>query len=364
MVVLSQKGEDDGSLHHIFDYSYGSEEERSTFDLNNSYIVLDTVHSINEIKQDSTYLFFHLYKGDKILSGKEAIDYYDTFFSPALKEKYSPQNHCLLLCSKYDLRKRIEADSEISKFLLTVPASNWDVADKTFFYVHGKPYIMIDYLQMCLKHQSKNLELWKQCLEIYLYLDTDNDRIEQIANKILKLEANSEDAYYALARVSANKKDWNNALKYSRLALDYGESEFLKANCHLIIAWVLYNTGDKEKAKEEYNLGYNDGYDLRDKYKECAGCPFEINDIRFEDEVVYVKLYDSYGNLQKSNSSPSGYTYSDEISCLFYDSQTINKTIELIGWGSSIKGNWEPGNYRIEIWYKGELLRGMTFRIY
>ena len=402
LVVASKKDDGGGLLQKIYSDSYGFEEERNTYDVNRSYIVLDTIHTISEIQEDSTYLFYHIFQGYRLQNGKEAIEYYNTFFSPELKEKYSAQDHCLLLCSKYNLKNRIDTDSEISKFLLTVPASNMDVANKCFFFIYGKINLFIDYLQMCLKHQSKNVELWEECLDMYLYLDNDNDRIEQIANNILELDANNEFSYYALARSYANRKDWNNALKYSRLALDYGETNYVKADCHLITAWALYNTGDKEKAIKEYNIGYNDGsLKLRDKYKECAGCPFEINDIeisftdskgnvitdygiklysknsmfitprlnlhalrRFEDEVVYIKIFDSTGSLSKSNGSPSGYTLKDEISCIYYDGQTSDKKVELIGWGASNRGNWQPGIYRVEIWYEGELIRGKDFIIY
>lgn len=74
---------------------------------------------------------------------------------------------------------------------------------------------------------------------------------------------------------------------------------------------------------------------------------------------LYYRIYDQYGELKTSSSSPSGYTYSTEQ----YIYQN-NNTIVLFGWGADSSGSWRKGKYRIEIWYEDICLKAKTFTIY
>ena len=74
---------------------------------------------------------------------------------------------------------------------------------------------------------------------------------------------------------------------------------------------------------------------------------------------LYYRIYDQYGELKTSLSSPSGYTYSTEQ----YIYQNNNTTV-LFGWGSDNSGSWRKGKYRIEIWYEDVCLRAENFTIY
>jgi hypothetical protein len=40
------------------------------------------------------------------------------------------------------------------------------------------------------------------------------------------------------------------------------------------------------------------------------------------------------------------------------------QTIEVGGWGSDKSGHWDRGNYRFEIWWKGNKLYSQSFKIY
>lgn len=74
---------------------------------------------------------------------------------------------------------------------------------------------------------------------------------------------------------------------------------------------------------------------------------------------VYIKIYTPYG-LSRGNSSPSGYSFDYTI----YPSKNQTETFEISGWGNSEKGNWSPGDYRVEIWCKDKCIGVKSFTIY
>lgn len=76
-------------------------------------------------------------------------------------------------------------------------------------------------------------------------------------------------------------------------------------------------------------------------------------------KTIYVKIFNQYGSLSTGSSSPSGYSYSTS----FYVS-TGQNTSQLSGWGSSTKGHWSSGTYRIEIWYNNSCVKSKSFTIY
>lgn len=79
-----------------------------------------------------------------------------------------------------------------------------------------------------------------------------------------------------------------------------------------------------------------------------------------ESITLYAKLYGISGTLQTGKSSPSGYTFSDNVTV----SSGSGNTYELKGWGGSDKGFWSRGTYRYEIWYGNVCLRAKTFTLY
>lgn len=72
-----------------------------------------------------------------------------------------------------------------------------------------------------------------------------------------------------------------------------------------------------------------------------------------------IKLYDAYGMLRQGTSSPIDATYSDTI--------RVKKgeygTYTLSGWGSTKRGHWNSGKYRIEIWNNDICLSKHNFTI-
>lgn len=76
------------------------------------------------------------------------------------------------------------------------------------------------------------------------------------------------------------------------------------------------------------------------------------------DATFFVKFYAPYG-LSEGNTSPSGYSFSDEHKLSKFQEQTVY----LSGWGNKVKGNWRSGSYRIEIWFKDKFLYEKKFTI-
>lgn len=72
-----------------------------------------------------------------------------------------------------------------------------------------------------------------------------------------------------------------------------------------------------------------------------------------------VKWYTPNGSLSRGDSSPSGFSQSEDLYVW-----SGSNTTTLRGWGNRSKGHWSSGTYRIEIWYEDVCLRAENFTIY
>lgn len=72
-----------------------------------------------------------------------------------------------------------------------------------------------------------------------------------------------------------------------------------------------------------------------------------------------IKLYNSYGNLDRSDSSPAGCSYQRDITV----SRGVTATLTLGGWGRDTANAWPSGSYRYEVWCNGLCLASKTFRV-
>lgn len=79
-------------------------------------------------------------------------------------------------------------------------------------------------------------------------------------------------------------------------------------------------------------------------------------DRRYKFDVKWIK---PDGSISRGDSSPAGYSQSESYYLSYGEG-----TEELYGWGSKTKGFWEAGNYAIEIWCEGTLLKRKEFTIY
>lgn len=73
----------------------------------------------------------------------------------------------------------------------------------------------------------------------------------------------------------------------------------------------------------------------------------------------YVKWIKPDGSIRRGDSSPAGYSQSKSYSLSYGEG-----TMELDGWGGETKGHWKAGDYAIEIWCEGTLLKRKEFRIH
>ena len=80
-----------------------------------------------------------------------------------------------------------------------------------------------------------------------------------------------------------------------------------------------------------------------------------------EKEVtLYIKLFDEDGKLKTGTGSPDGFTYSKEVKV----ENGTGKYIKLPGWGNPKGGSYNAGLYKMEIWYKDNMLYQKEIRLY
>lgn len=73
---------------------------------------------------------------------------------------------------------------------------------------------------------------------------------------------------------------------------------------------------------------------------------------------ICVKFFPPNDILSVTNSSPSGYSYSNSVNLI-----EGNNVVELSGWGSSRSGQWKAGVYRCEYYSNNQLLFMKRFTI-
>jgi len=247
--------------------------------------------------------------------------------------------------------------------------------------------------KFALSHNKDNPEL----LGLLSYIQFKNNNIEEAeisARNAIKHNRTETNAATTLSMIYAYKSDWTQTVKWSKLAIDYG-SELPDA--YYMYSAGSYNIGDKKVAMDYYNKAHNldsENY-YAEKYEECGGCPLEC--IKLEHgftkeggEVVTdygqkllssksrylatrmeanayrtgrysfdIKVYEN-GILSTGDTRvEEGYSYNTTVNI-----HEIGKcTLQLDGWGSNTPGTWGPGRYRVEVWYKGELVDDNIFRI-
>lgn len=75
--------------------------------------------------------------------------------------------------------------------------------------------------------------------------------------------------------------------------------------------------------------------------------------------VLYCKIINPDGSIERASGSPVGYTYSKTL----WVRPGRGNTIQLPGWGSMSGNTYVPGNYKLEIWYEGNRIHQHTFTV-
>jgi tetratricopeptide (TPR) repeat protein len=225
--------------------------------------------------------------------------------------------------------------------------------------------------------------------------DYENARF--YAEEALEKNPKEVTAQSALALIEAENYNWGEVKKWARKAIDYGSED---SNVYYAYCEALYKQGEV-KAAHEY---YNKAYELyrynprRSKFKEYAGCPFEVlsihygaiketktgtqftipidgkllssqcyyvvfqldvNYLRNEKATVGVKLFTN-DKLKTGTPSRDGFTYTHDV----IGSEPGKTIVKLSGWGNNSGDSWSVGQHRIELWYNGEKIAEDSFRIY
>lgn len=163
------------------------------------------------------------------------------------------------------------------------------------------------------------------------------------------------DEYKTLSENTASLRKENSSLKKERdnAKLELSSLKSKVSTTYPIIITDIeiantYSGGDVETNYGNTIYSYNTMY-LKPR--------IEYTGLTYGKKTIKVKLYRPDGSL--STGSYSTYSYSDDV--YVYEG---NYSFTLSGWGGSLRGHWQRGTYRIEIWYENTCLKSKTFTIY
>ena len=277
----------------------------------------------------------------------------------------------------------------------TIPITDPEIAKKIAGYYEGEHNYnkAADIYLLSLKHKKANPSIWGS-LALAQYYNSEPNDARASAEKALSLDSKECLSLQVLSQIEADDFNWGEAKKWSKKAIDYGCEN---AEPYYVYAQALFKQDEKEAARDYYNKAYNidENSPLAEKYEECGGCPFDLISMEFAfttyhgdfitnfGEKLYssksqyikprlnmdvkrdveckiqCKLY-SRGRLSTGDSSKGGYTYEQDL----YLFKTGKLGYPILSWGNSTPGHWPAGDYRFEVWYKGEMVGEESFRLY
>ena len=252
-----------------------------------------------------------------------------------------------------------------------------------------------------MKENPNDIEALRVLATIYNNLGQMKE-CYKIAERLLFICPDNEAGLYYMCRKSYEKKDWNSLEKwgkkgYSLEDKDNREKSFI-AGCLYFYAKALYEKGDKFDAMRIYaEAEKEDPFDwLHAEFEVLGGIPCTILSLSVGNEKtdgtiidkpgepihaknscllvpkikvrpngigsynLDVKFYQNGQLWTNSKSSPFGYSYSEEIQIHGMEEQEI----VVGGCGGQYVGRWSKGDYRFEIWWKGNKLYSQSFKIY
>lgn len=130
--------------------------------------------------------------------------------------------------------------------------------------------------------------------------------------------------------------------------LDYTIDNIKNNYAPLIITGIDVKNGGEEYGQNIVSINTTYLY-LRIKYIGLLSGKVTLN----------VKWYKPDGSLSRGTSSPLNCSYEET-----YEIESGNGTLTLLGWGNETKGHWKSGMYRVEIWYKENILCSKSIEIY
>lgn len=153
----------------------------------------------------------------------------------------------------------------------------------------------------------------------------------------------------------ARRKEQERIDSLREIARELFEREAAKT-AYMEIRKIEFANGDADgNILDPYNFTM---YDTEIKYLS----PRVTYDGRIESKKhveLYCKIISPDGSVRSSASSPSGYTYSNTL--WVYPGK--GNTFHLPGWGNMKGTSYNPGNYKLELWYEGNLIFTQPFTV-
>ena len=353
------------------------------------YAMRDTVRSKADIDSTAAYAARWSY-GQKwsIGKGQGVMRNYDDLI------KEDP-DIILIRIEEYDAISAERRERELVGYASLVPSKNEsEIGNIAYYYEkEGNYNKAADIYALNLKYNKRSTKLYGW-LAYAQFKNGEYPEARSNAEHALRLSQDNTYALTVMALLDAEDYNWGDAKKWAKKAIDYDADS---SEPYFVYAEALYKAGEVKAAEEYYNKAYNMDYSdpLAEKYKECAGCPFEViyqefafhkkdgevitdygeklfssksqyistrakfKVLRGEKCTIQCRLY-SRGKLSKGEDSGSDYTYTSDL--YFYMPGEFVE--EIGGWGSSQSGNWPAGNYRFEIWYNGKMIDSTPFTLY
>ena len=357
----------------------------------NAYLITDTVRKSSDIDSSSLYTarYSYGYKWASVKKGGGHGSYdYDKLIA-------NDPNLVYIRLRPIDLVAYHQEEEKVVETVTSIPTRDYSLMQRMInHYINEENYNRaVDACEFYLKYNKNNLELLGLTSYVF-YKNRDYEQACDYADQALSIDSKSLRPIEVKGYIAAERLDWEEARKWSRKAIDYGSDN---ADLYYIYSKSIDRQGETKEAQEYYNKAFNLNQfsPFAEKYKDCAGCPFEIisisvgsirmdgsiitdygdklysskcqflapkikfNMLRADYCTVYVKLFQN-GRLQKGDDSPDGYTYESLV-----PSWSVGEHEERLGgWGSPYSGFWPVGTYRIEIWFENNKIGEESFRVY
>lgn len=296
---------------------------------------------------------------------------------------------------EYDYKKSLDKEMSLVDEAAQILVSDIDIIKEIGGYYEHEGILSkaADYYRFALEHNGNNPQI-RGMLAYVLALNGESEAAREEAEKTIEIDSKEQKALSALALLEADEFNWKEAKTYAKKAIDYGADE---SNVYLVYCEALYKQGEIKAAQNYYNKAYElYRYNPRlEKYKEYAGCPFEVlafhycsekmdgknvipydeklvkskcfyigfkidvNILRSERAKIGVKLFTN-GRLITGQGSKEGYTYFENVG-----GKNIGKNFyNISGWGNESGGFWSVGSHEIEIWYEGNKIAESSFYVY
>ncbi len=358
--------------------------------------------SIKQVKTSKDIGLGHLYaKPDSVywrILGEQEIEDLKDKWEETIKESPGSTKMTVFEIIPYDYDEGLKKEMSIADIAATIPVRDIETADQVglYYFLEENYTKASDYYRFLLKKQPRNPAI-KGRLAMSLTMGGDYENARFYAEEALEKNPKEVTAQSALALIEAENYNWGEVKKWARKAIDYGSED---SNVYYAYCEALYKQGEV-KAAHEY---YNKAYELyrynprRSKFKEYAGCPFEVlsihygaiketktgtqftipidgkllssqcyyvvfqldvNYLRNEKATVGVKLFTN-DKLKTGTPSRDGFTYTHDV----IGSEPGKTIVKLSGWGNNSGDSWSVGQHRIELWYNGEKIAEDSFRIY